>query len=155
MYGRPRVEDFIDDRLHELTSGEQFITIDLAKKEVNSEKYLEALEKYCNSLEEYCNALELDGSFSMLRAQAERIETLNFVIKGYSDSFFDLKHALKMVIEDATECSVDWEKCIDKRNARDLYKSCELCLKDTDSPNKKIRIIAMFYELLAAEESKQ
>lgn len=44
MYGRPKIEDFIDDRLHELTSGEQFITIDLAKKEVNSERYLEALK---------------------------------------------------------------------------------------------------------------
>lgn len=72
MYGRPKIEDFIDDRLHELTSGEQFITIDLAKKEVNSERYLEALEKYCVSLEEYCNALESDGSSSILRAQAEK-----------------------------------------------------------------------------------
>lgn len=148
MYRRPRVEDFIEDRLHELTSGEQFITIDLAKKEVNSEKYLEALEKYCDSLEEYCNALESDGSSSILRAQAEKIETLNLAIKGYSDSFFDLKRALKMAIEDATEDSVDWKKHVDKHNARELYKMCELCLKGSDTSK-----ISMFYELLAAEES--
>lgn len=150
MYRRPKIEDFIDDRLHELTSGEQFITIDLAKKEVDSERYLEALEKYCVSLEEYCNALESDGSSSILRAQAEKIEALNFAIKGYSDSFFDLKRALKMAIEDATEDSVDWKKHVDKRNARELYKMCELCYKGPDTSK-----ISMFYELLAAEESKQ
>lgn len=143
MYRRPRIEDFIEDRLYELTSGEQFITIDLAKKEVDSKRYLEALE-------EYCNALESDGSSSILRAQAEKIEALNFAIKGYSDSFFDLKRALKMAIEDATEDSVDWKKHVDKRNARELYKMCELCYKGPDTSK-----ISIFYELLAAEESKQ
>lgn len=150
MYRRPKIEDFIDDSLREFFSSERFITVHSAKKEVDFRKYSEALEKYCDSLEEYCNALESDGSSSIIRAQAERIETLNFIIKGYSDSFFDLKRALKMAIEDATEDSTDWQKHVDKRNASELYRICELCYKGPDTSK-----ISMFYELLAAEESKQ
>lgn len=156
MYRRPKIENYIYDDLPEFAS--EWITVapSKIKREIDLKGYLAALEEYCNFLEGELDTLVTVGTPpSSIRIQAEKIETLNRFVKAYSDSFYEAQHALMMAIEDATECSVDWEKYIDKRNARDLYKSCELCLKDTDSPNKKIRIIAMFYELLAAEESKQ
>lgn len=156
MYRRPKIENYIYDDLPEFAS--EWITVapSKIKREIDLKGYLAALEEYCNFLERELDTLVTVGTPpSSIRIQAEKIETLNRFVKAYSDNFHDAQHALTMAIEDAIENSVDWEKCIDKRNARDLYESCKLCHKDIDYPNKKIRIIAMFYELLAAEESKQ
>lgn len=88
-------------------------------------------EEYLEALERYCDALEsIGGPQFLLRAREEEIE-------------------------DATDGLVDWEKYISRRNASGLYDICASYYADKNTSDKNIKIMAMFYDLLAQEESKQ
>lgn len=134
MYRRPRIEDFIDGSDGCYQDGQK--------------EYLEALEKYCDFLE------SIGGTPVLLRAREEEIEELSRCVKTYDSDLADVRHALYMAIEDATEGSVDWKKHVNKRKARELYEICKLYYNDINTSNKETKTMVLFYNLLAQEESK-
>lgn len=144
MYRRPKIEDFIDDPDRNGSDGSY-----IAFYQHEEEEYLEALERYCDALE------SIGGPQFLLRAREEEIEELSRCVKTYDNELADARRALFMAIEDATDGLVDWEKYISRRNASGLYDICASYYADKNTSDKNIKIMAMFYDLLAQEESKQ
>lgn len=144
MYKRPKIEDYIHDPDR---NGSDGCTVVFYQDE--EEEYLEALEKYCDFLE------SIGGAQVLLRAREEEIEELSRCVKAYDNDIIDARHALFMAIEDATDGLVDYEKYISRRNASGLYDICASYYADKNTSDKNIKIMAMFYDLLAQEESKK
>lgn len=144
MYKRPKIEDYIHDPDR---NGSDGCTVVFCQDE--EEEYLEALEKYCDYLE------SVGGVQVLLRAREEEIEELSRCVKEYDNDLADVRHALFMAIEDATDGLVDWKKYISRRNASELYDICASYYADKNTSDKNIKIMAMFYDMLAHEESKQ
>lgn len=144
MYKRPKIEDYIHDPDR---NGSDGCTVVFCQDE--EEEYLEALEKYCDFLE------SIGGVQVLLRAREEEIEELSRCVKEYDNYLADVRHALFMAIEDATEDSADWKKHVDKRNARELYEMCKLYYSEINTSNREAKAMVLFYNLLAQEESKR
>lgn len=142
MYKRPKIEDYIHDPDR---NGSDGCTVVFYQDE--EEEYLEALEKYCDFLE------SIGGSPVLLRAREEEIEELSRCVKTYDNDLVDVRHALYMAIEDATDSLVDWKKHVDKRKARELYEVCKQYYAGISTLNKETKIMVLFYNLLAQEES--
>ena len=140
MYKRPKIEDYIHDPDKNGSDG---------CYQDEQKEYLEALEKYCDFLE------SIGGTPVLLRAREEEIEELRRFVKTYDNDLADIRHALFMAIEDATDSLVDWKKYVDKRKACELYEVCEQYYAGVSTSNKETKIMVLFYSLLAQEESKQ
>lgn len=140
MYKRPKIEDFINDPDKNGSDG---------CYQDEQKEYLKALEKYCDFLE------SIGGTPVLLRAREEEIEELSRCVKTYDNDLADVRHALYMAIEDATDSLVDWKKHVDKRKARELYEVCKQYYAGISTLNKETKIMVLFYNLLAQEESKK